>query len=183
MIKNKSTTFIIFNIILLSVLLALSFPLYKLISSIAGYKDRIQLNDNDYVKNSIIITPKTTEIIERRINIKFNASVDDSLNWKFESLENLIEINVGENTAVDFKATNLSNKTITATADFVVSPEKILPYLIKTECFCFIEQTLAPGESQTFSMVFYIDPSLDADDELNDLKNLRMTYKFTEYKT
>ena len=78
---------------------------------------------------------------------------------------------------------NLSDRTITSTADFTVSPESVYPYLIKTECFCFIEQTLEPGESKIFSMVFFLDPSLDSDSNLNNLKELVFTYKFSEYKS
>ena len=57
-------------------------------------------------------------------------------------------------------------RTITSTANFVASPESILPYLVKIECFCFIEQTLEPGESKIFTMVFFLDPALDSDSKL-----------------
>ena len=56
-----------------------------------------------------------------------------------------------------------------------------MPYLIKTECFCFTQQTLAPGESQIFTMVFFLDPSLDQDNNLDSLKELTLTYKFFEF--
>ena len=88
-----------------------------------------------------------------------------------------------ENKIVKFEGTNISGKTITATADFVADPENISPYLIKTECFCFTEQTLESGESQIFTMVFYIDPSLDSDWYFDDLKELVFTYEFSEYKS
>ena len=67
--------------------------------------------------------------------------------------------------------------------NFNVSPEIILPYLIKTECFCFTEQTLLPGESKIFTMVFFLDPSMDSDINLDNLKELVFTYEFSEYKS
>ena len=70
-----------------------------------------------------------------------------------------------------------------ATANFFVNPEAAQVYLIKTECFCFTEQTLKPGESQIFTMIFYVDPSLDSDWYFNDLKDLVFTYEFSEYKS
>ena len=77
---------------------------------------------------------------------------------------------------------NLSHNTITGTADFFALPEKILPYLIKTECFCFTKQILKPGESQIFSMVFFLDSSLDQDSNLSDINDLVVTYRFFELK-
>ena len=86
-----------------------------------------------------------------------------------------------ENQVVKFEGKNLSHNTITGTADFFALPEEILPYLIKTECFCFTKQILKPGESQIFSMVFFLDPSLDQDSDLDNLKELTLTYKFSEF--
>ena len=117
------------------------------------------------------------------MTIKFNAEVDSSLQWDFQALKDAIEIKVGQNSIVKYEGKNLSNKTITATADFIALPEKIIPYLIKTECFCFTEQTLAPGESQIFTMVFFLDPSLDSDKDLDNIKDLVFTYQLSEYKS
>ena len=182
-IKNKSTVFFIFNIVLLVVLISLSFPLYKFFSHITGYDRLTKISDNEFVQNSVIVNSniKSSKIIDRIIDITFKAEVDSSLNWQFKSLQNTIKLKVGENNIVKFKGRNLSNRAITATADFFAIPEKILPYLIKTECFCFTEQTLKPGEIQIFSLVFFLDASLDQDADLDDLNELILTYKFSEY--
>ena len=44
---------------------------------------------------------------------------------------------------------NLSDNKLTSTANFTASPESIIPYIIKTECFCFQEQTLLPTQVVT----------------------------------
>ena len=90
---------------------------------------------------------------------------------------------IGENKVIRYEGKNLSNRIITSTADFFASPESIFPYLVKTECFCFTEQILKPGESKIFTMIFYLDPSLDSDSNLDDLKELVFTYEFSEYKS
>ena len=113
--------------------------------------------------------------------IKFNSEVDSSLQWNFISLQDRIEIKVGEQRIIHYEGKNLSNKTITATADFIALPKKIIPYLIKTECFCFTEQTLKPGESQIFTMVFFLDPILDSDKKLDDILDLVFTYRLSKY--
>ena len=39
------------------------------------------------------------------------------------------------------------------------------------------------GESKIFTMMFFIDPSMDSDKNFNDLKELVFTYEFSEYKS
>ena len=176
--KNKFVIFYIFNIFLLIVLLLLAIPLSK-------YLTRITFEDNDFVTNQKIVNPnaKSSKIIDREMQINFLAKVDDKLKWDFKTLQKSITVKVGENNIVKYEGKNLSDKTVTSTADFYVSPESISPYLIKIECFCFTEQILDPGESKIFTMLFYLDPSLDLDENLKDLKELVFTYEFSEYKS
>ena len=176
--QNKFIIFYVFNILLLVFLLIFSVPFSKYLSQIGSVK----VNDNEFVKNQNIINPdaKSPKIIDRKILVNLEAEISGPLNWSFKSLEKSIEIKIGENTIVNFEGKNLSNKTITASAIFSADPEIILPYLIKTECFCFNEQELKPGETQLFSMVFFLDPSLDLDANLDNLKNISFKYILSE---
>ena len=177
--KNRFLIFLIFNGILLILILLLSIPISKYLSNVS------LLNDNDYVKDQVIVNPKakSQDVLDRDVTIKFVAKVNEFLDWEFEPLQKDLEIKIGENKIVKYLGKNLSNKTITSTAIFSVSPENIEPYLIKTECFCFIEQTLESGESKIFTMVFYLDPAIDSDKNFDDLKELVFTYEFSEYKS
>ena len=176
--KNKFIIIYLSSILLLILILVSSIPF-------TDYLKRISINDNQFVKDQVVINPnaKSSKVIDRMMTIKFNAEVDGSLQWDFQALKDTKEIKVGQNSIVKYEGKNLSNKTITATADFIALPEKIIPYLIKTECFCFTEQTLAPGESQIFTMVFFLDPSLDSDKDLDNIKDLVFTYQLSEYKS
>ena len=176
--KNRFIIFYVFNIILLFVVLLLAVPVSKLLK-------RINLDDNEFVTGQQIINPEESipEIIDRVMNIRFVAEVDSNLKWEFIAMQDAISTNVGKTKVISFEGKNLSNRIVTSTADFTAYPEKIFPYLIKTECFCFTQQTLKPMESKIFTMVFYLDPSLDSDSGLNNLKELVFTYKFSEYKS
>ena len=176
--KNKFLIFFIVNIFLLLIVLLLSIPATKFLS-------KINLDDNEFVEGQTIINPKaiSPKIIDRKITINFIAKVDSSLEWKFKPLQDTIDVKIGENKIIEYEGKNLSNRTITSTANFIAEPEAFQAYLVKTECFCFTEQTLKPGESKIFTMVFYIDPSLDSDWYFNDLKELVFTYEFSEYKS
>ena len=176
--KNKFVIFYIFSIILLLIVLLLAIPASKFLS-------KINLADNEFVKGQAVINPsaKSPKVIDRTMEIKLVAEVDSLLEWDFKVLQDTISVKIGENKIISYKGKNLSDRIITSTANFVVSPESIYPYLVKTECFCFTEQTLKPGESKIFTMVFYLDPSLDSDSNLDKLKELVFTYEFSEYKS
>ena len=176
--KKKYLIFFIVNIFLLLIVLLLAIPASEFLS-------KINLEDNEFVEGQRIINPEaiSPKIIDRTMTINFVGKVDSSLEWELKALQKNVNAKIGENRIISYEGKNLSNRTITATADFVASPEAILPYLVKTECFCFTEQTLKPGESKIFTMVFYLDPSLDSDWYFNDLKELVFTYKFSEYKS
>ena len=176
--KNKFLIFFIVNIFLLVIVLLLSVPATKFLS-------RINLDDNEFVEGQTIINPEAVspKIIDRKMTINFVAKVDSSLEWKFKPLQDTIDVKIGENRIIEYEGKNLSNRTITSTANFIAEPEAFQAYLVKTECFCFTEQTLKSGESKIFTMVFYIDPSLDSDWYFDDLKELVFTYEFSEYKS
>ena len=176
--KNKFVIFYIFNIILLLIVLLLAIPASKFLS-------KINLADNEFVTGQAVINPnaKSPKVIDRTMEIKLVAEVDSLLEWDFKVLQDTINVKIGENKIISYKGKNLSDRTITSTANFVASPESIYPYLVKTECFCFTEQTLKPEESKIFTMVFYLDPSLDSDSNLDKLKELVFTYEFSEYKS
>ena len=176
--KNKFVIFYIFSIILLLIVLLLAIPASKFLS-------KINLADNEFVKGQAVINPsaKSPKVIDRTMEIKLVAEVDRLLEWDFKVLQDTISVKIGENKTISYKGKNLSGRTITSTANFVVSPESIHPYLVKTECFCFTEQTLKPEESKIFTMVFYLDPALDSDSNLDKLKELVFTYEFSEYKS
>ena len=176
--KNKFIIFAVCNIILLIILLLLAIPASKFLS-------KINFDDNELVKDQIVINPKaqSPKIIERTMQVKFVAEIDGLLNWDFKSLQETISVKIGENNVIKYEGKNLSDSMITSTANFFASPESILSYLVKIECFCFTEQTLESGESKIFTMVFYLDPALDSDSKLDDLKELVFTYQFSEYKS
>ena len=150
-------------------LVALSVPLYDLFCRVTGYGG--QTNTSEFLSSTIL---------ERDINLKFSADVNDSIDWSFEPPKNL-EFKVGENILVNYKATNLSDKKTSGTATFNVLPVKVGPYFIKTQCFCFEKQTLNPGESVDMPVVFYVDPAISEDPTMQDVEEITLSYTFFKY--
>ena len=169
MSNNRTAMGLSIIVLTMIILVAFSVPLYNLFCRVTGYGG--QTNTSEFLSSTIL---------ERNINLKFSADVNDSIDWLFEPPENL-EFKVGENILVNYKATNLSDKQTSGTATFNVLPVKVGPYFIKTQCFCFEKQTLNPGESVDMPVVFYVDPSISEDPTMEDVEEITLSYTFFKY--
>ena len=74
--------------------------------------------------------------------------------------------------------TNQSARTTAGQAAYNVAPLTSGAYFQKINCFCFTEQTMAPGEKRDMPVVFYVDPALAKDAELDDLNTITLSYSF-----
>ena len=151
------------------VLVAFSVPLYNLFCRVTGYGGTTSFSEN-----------VSTITLDKDIKLQFNADVNDSINWLFEAPSD-VGFKIGENKLVEYQATNLSNETTSGTATFNVLPEKVGPYFIKTQCFCFEKQTLEPNQTVQMPVVFYIDPSITEDPSMTDIDTITLSYTFFKY--
>jgi len=117
-------------------------------------------------------------IIDRTINVKFDANVSPDLPWKFVPEQRDITLKLGEVQVIRYKATNESGQISGGTALYNITPPKAGKYFHKVECFCFGEQILKSGESAYLPVSFYIDPEMDKDPNLADLKTITLSYSF-----
>ena len=85
---------------------------------------------------------------------------------------------VGEPVLAYYRAKSLVNYDVVGTATFNVVPNKAGKYFNKVECFCFTEQILKAGQTVEFPVQFHIDPAIDEDIGLNDVKTITLSYTF-----
>jgi cytochrome c oxidase assembly protein subunit 11 len=116
--------------------------------------------------------------LARKIAVRFDANVAPGLPWKFEPEQTEIEVRIGEVVTVFYAVTNQSARPTTAQAAYNVAPLTVGAYFQKINCFCFTEQTMAPGEKREMPVVFYVDPALAADSENDTLKTITLSYTF-----
>jgi cytochrome c oxidase assembly protein subunit 11 len=116
--------------------------------------------------------------LARKIAVRFDSNVAGGLPWKFEPEKTEIEIKIGEVVTVFYTVTNLSARTTTGQAAYNVAPLTVGKYFEKINCFCFTEQTMAPGEKREMPVVFYVDPSVVADSDNDGLNTITLSYTF-----
>jgi cytochrome c oxidase assembly protein subunit 11 len=116
--------------------------------------------------------------VGRMITVRFDGNVTGGLPWRFEPEQNSIQARIGEVVTVNYLATNLAARETAGQAAYNVAPGTTGAYFQKINCFCFTEQRLGPGEKREMPVVFYIDPALAKDAELNDLNTITLSYSF-----
>ncbi|KKC41254.1 cytochrome C oxidase assembly protein [Devosia epidermidihirudinis] len=143
-----------------------SVPLYNIFCQVTGFGGTPgKATDN----------PKG--IIDRIMTVRFDSNVANDLSWSVKAAPSITD-NIGAVDTVNYIATNLSDKPLTGMATFNVSPERAGVYFNKIECFCFTEQTLQPGETVEMPIVFFVDPELNDNPELNTIKEITLSYTF-----
>src|SRR5271155_3003564 len=120
----------------------------------------------------------STAPLERRIAIRFDSNVAGGLPWKFEPEQTEIHIKIGQVVTVYYTVTNQSARTTTGQAAYNVAPLTVGAYFDKINCFCFTEQTMAPGEKRQMPVVFYVDPSIVNESDNDGLNTITLSYTF-----
>ena len=155
---------------LLGVMVALTVfavPLYNYFCRVTGYGGTTQ---------TAAQAPDQT--IDRQMTVRFNADTGRDLEWDFQPAVRLVTVPIGETAHIVYIAENKSDKTVVGSAVFNVTPFKVGPYFTKVACFCFDEQTLAPGERVEMAVTFFIDPSIMDNVNLDDVTSITLSYAF-----
>lgn len=144
-------------------------PLYQLFCQVTGFGGTTQVAETGDV-----------EVIERTVQIRFAANTNRGLAWEFRPLQTKQNLRIGEQGLAFYEAVNLSDKPVTGMATYNVAPHKAGEYFAKMECFCFTEQTLMPGQRVEMPVVYFVDPLIAEDRNLDDVKEIVLSYTFFE---
>ena len=167
-VNHTKTLIVVFSLLAMMVsLVVASESLYRIFCQVTGYGG----------------TPQKAEasdgtILAREMTIRFNSDVNNQLPWHFKPVQRAVTVKIGEEALIFYKAVNNSDQTITGTATFNVTPFKAGQYFNKIDCFCFTEQTLAPGEEVDMPVSFFIDPEIAQDKRLKEVKEITLSYTF-----
>ncbi|WAN09881.1 cytochrome c oxidase assembly protein [Stutzerimonas balearica] len=107
----------------------------------------------------------------RAVRVQFLATNAAGMRWEFGPLADQLSVHPGASQEIRFVAYNPTDKPMTAQAIPSVSPARAAAYFHKTECFCFTQQVLQPGERIEMPVRFIVDRDLPA-----DLHHLTLAY-------
>jgi len=144
-------------------------PLYDLFCRVTGYGGPTQ-------ESSV----GSDRILDRSVTVRFDASTAGGMAWEFAPVANTMELRVGETGLAFYEATNPTDRPITGTASYNVTPLSIGAYFTKIDCFCFQEQTLQPGETVRTHVTFYVDPEMVRDFQTEGVHTITFSYTFCE---
>lgn len=142
-------------------------PLYRMFCQATGYGGTTQRAET-----------APTDVLDRMVTVRFDANVNPNLPWSFAPEQRTMQVHIGENALVFFKATNNSDKPVSGTAGFNVSPQAAGRYFTKVQCFCFTQQTLAPGQSIEMPVSFFVDPKFVEDESTENIPEITLSYTF-----
>lgn len=144
-------------------------PLYDLFCRVTGYGG-----------TTTTAADGSDAILDQTIVVRFDASTERSMPWTFKPVQNTMTVRIGETNLAFYEAYNPTKRPVAGTASFNVTPLNVGGYFAKIDCFCFVEQVLAPGERVTMPVSFFVDPDIVDDDDTKNTHTITLSYTFFE---
>ena len=153
-------------------MLALGFasvPLYRIFCQQTGFNGTTQRADAGVT---------VQQATGHRLSIRFDSNVQPGMPWQFKPEHPTQTVTVGAKSMAIFVAKNMSDRPVTGTASFNVTPTQAGAYFTKIQCFCFTQQTLQPGQEVRMPVLYYVDPKILADPDNKDTQEITLSYTF-----
>jgi cytochrome c oxidase assembly protein subunit 11 len=144
-----------------------SVPLYRLFCQVTGFGGTTQRAE---------AAPAVAA--DRTVRVRFDANTSSGLDWSFHPVHEAMTVKVGEQMLGFYRATNRSDRPLTGTAVFNVTPVQAGAYFNKIQCFCFTEQLLEPGQSIDMPVSFFVDPAMLDDEDAAGITEITLSYTF-----
>lgn len=148
-----------------------SVPLYRAFCQMTGF--------NGTIGKAAETAPEV--VTDRIVKVHFDTNTN-GVPFRFKVDKPIQRTRVGKTAMMSFSVTNDSDKPVTGRAVFNVLPEPMGPYFRKLQCFCYENQTLQPGETRAFPMVYFLDPEMLKNIDTRNLTDVTLSYTFYESK-
>jgi cytochrome c oxidase assembly protein subunit 11 len=110
----------------------------------------------------------------RTVTIELDSNAHN-MAWRFRPVVNHVSVHPGELTTIEYEVVNVRDVPVTGQAVPSYGPQIAAGYFKKLDCFCFTQQTLAPGETRRMPVTFVVDPKLP-----KDMTSIAVSYTFFE---
>ncbi len=119
--------------------------------------------------------------LAQQVTVRFDTNVR-GLPWRFSADQATQTVHVGAPNQAFFRVTNTGPAALTGRAVYSLAPEVAAEHFIKTQCFCFDDQTIPAGQTVEFPVIYYVDPKFASDPSTSDLKEITLSYTFFPVK-
>lgn len=141
-------------------------PLYRRFCQLTGFDGTVRRAE-----------AAPTQVLDKTLVIRFDANVR-GVPWDFAPDQTSQTVKIGKTGLAFFHVKNTSSKAVTAHAAYNVVPESAARYFQKLQCFCFTDQTLQPGQSADFPVVYFVDPKYATDPDTKNEPDITLSYTF-----
>ena len=152
-------------------------PLYRIFCQVTGFGGTTMIASEAEAARAASLATGTT------ISIRFDGSTASDVPWTFQPSQITDTVTIGQRDIATYVARNEGSQPVTGTATFNVEPEQAGKYFNKIQCFCFTEQTLAPGQEVTMPVLYYVDPAMLDDPGMKGVEQITLSYTFHRTKT
>ena len=142
-------------------------PLYRLFCQVTGYGGTTQ-----------VASAGSDVVLDRKVTIRLDSNVSNGLNWKFKPEVPTVSVRIGETATVFFHVENQGTTDSAGVATYNVQPDLAGSYFDKLQCFCFSDLKLKAGESLDVPVVFYVDPAITKERDLENMSEITLSYTF-----
>ncbi|MEX0951774.1 MAG: cytochrome c oxidase assembly protein [Gammaproteobacteria bacterium] len=143
-------------------------PIYNVLCDITG------LNGKTGETSAALLDAEGVDR-SRSVRVELISNVNGNLPWEFGPMTDEVSVHPGEIGEATYYVKNNSDRVIVGQAIPSVSPGPASVHFNKTECFCFTEQTLQPGELREMPVRFVINPAVS-----DRYKVMTLSYTFFE---
>ncbi|MCX7186140.1 MAG: cytochrome c oxidase assembly protein [Methylophilales bacterium] len=140
-------------------------PLYNVLCTISGLNGKTNTTAAESANTKVDST--------RWVDVQFTTNVMPGLGWNFYPKQSSVRLHPGQIETVIFVAKNTTNEVVVGQAVPSVTPGIAASNLKKIECFCFVRQSLKPGEEKEMPLRFYVSPELP-----KDVSEMTLSYAF-----
>jgi len=166
--KNARTGLIVLAVVF--GMIAVSFaavPMYRLFCQVTGFGGTTQTAE-----------ALPDRVLDRVVTVKFDGTTSRNMLWNFKPEQREINVQLGQRGVTAYKAHNPAKMASTGMATYNVTPLKAGKYFHKIQCFCFDRQVLQGGERVSMPVLFYVDPAMDDDPNMDDVNTITLSYTF-----
>lgn len=107
------------------------------------------------------------------VEVVLEAATKDDLPWEFVPSQPRLLVAPGETVETSYRVRNRGDRETSGKARHIVGPSAAAKHLNVIACFCFLERTLAPGETAELPLVVRLDYETP-----DDIGKLTLRYEF-----